>query len=86
MTRPLSRRLVGLLAALVTLAPQLAAACASCVASAYGDRGFNWAYILLLVLPFGVLSAIAGILAWSAGYRPGQLRTPVRTITIEERT
>jgi len=56
------------------------------VASAYGDRGFNWAYILLLVLPFGVLGAIAGILAWSAGYRPAQLRTFVRTLIIEERT
>ena len=86
MTRPLARRLAGLLTALATLAPQLAAACASCVASAYGDRGFNWAYIMLLVLPFGVLCTIAGILAWSAGYRPAQLRTYVRTLIIEERT
>ena len=86
MTRPLARRLAGLLATLAALAPQLAAACATCVASAYGDRGFNWAYILLLVLPFGVLCAIAGILAWSAGYRPAQLRTYVRTLIIEERT
>jgi len=86
MTRTLARMLVGLPAAVVTLAPQLAAACASCVASAYGDRGFNWAYIVLLVLPFGVLGAIAGVLAWSAGYRPGQLRTLVRTYFIEERT
>ena len=86
MTRTLARRLLGLLAALATLGPQLAAACASCVASAYGDRGFNWAYILLLALPFGVLGAIAGILAWSAGYRPAQLRTFVRTLIIEERT
>jgi len=86
MMRTLARRLVGLLVALAMLAPQLAAACASCVASAYGDRGFNWAYILLLVLPFGVLCAIAGILAWSAGYRPAQLRTYVRTLIIEERT
>ena len=86
MTRALARRVVGLLLALAALAPQLAAACASCVASAYGDRGFNWAYIMLLVLPFGVLCAIAGILAWSAGYRPAQLRTFVRTLIIEERT
>ena len=86
MTRPFARRLVGLLAALAALAPQLAMACATCVASAYGDRGFNWAYILLLVLPFGVLCAIAGILAWSAGFRPAQLRTYVRTLNIEERT
>jgi len=86
MTRALARGLVGLLVALAALAPQLAAACASCVASAYGDRGFNWAYIMLLVLPFGVLCAIATVLAWSAGYRPGQLRMFVRTYFIEERT
>jgi hypothetical protein len=85
-TRALGRTLIGLLVALAVLAPRLAAACASCVASAYGDRGFNWAYILLLVLPFGVLCGIAGVLAWSAGYRPGQLRTLVRTYFIEERT
>jgi hypothetical protein len=86
MTHTLARMLLGVLAAVVVLAPQLAAACASCVASAYGDRGFNWAYVMLLVLPFGVICAIAGVLAWSAGYRPGQLRTLVRTYFIEERT
>ena len=86
MTRTRARTLLGLLVALATLAPQLAAACASCVVSAYGDRSFNWAYLMLLVLPFGVLCAIAGILAWSAGYRPAQLRTYVRTLIIEERT
>jgi len=77
--------MVAVLAA-VTLAPSLAVACASCVASAYGDRGFNWAYIVLLALPFAVLSVIAVVLAWSAGYRPGQLRTMARTYIIEERT
>jgi hypothetical protein len=71
-------------AALSTI--RVRAAVASCVASAYGDRGFNWAYVMLLALPFGVLVAIAGVLAWSAGYRPGQLRTLVRTRIIEERT
>jgi uncharacterized RDD family membrane protein YckC len=44
------------------------------------------AYVMLLALPFGVLVAIAGVLAWSTGYRPGQLRTLVRTRIIEERT
>ena len=86
MKRALAWTVVGAVLAAEALAPQIVAACASCVASAYGDRGFNWAYVMLLVLPFGVLSAIAGILAWSAGYRPGQLRTLVRTLIIEERT
>jgi len=76
---------VAVLAA-AALAPSVAAACASCVSSAYGDRGFNWAYIMLVALPFGVLSVVAGVLTWSAGYRPGQLRTMVRTYIIEERT
>ena len=86
MTRALARTLLGTLLAVVTLTPRIAVACASCVASAYGDRGFNWTYIMLLVLPFGVIAAVAGVLAWSAGYRPGQLRTLVRTYIIEERT
>jgi hypothetical protein len=80
------RLLVGAVAAVLALAPQLVAACATCVSSAYGDRTFNWAYLLLLAMPFGVLCVIAGILAWSAGYRPAQLRTLVRTLIIEERT
>jgi hypothetical protein len=84
--RALARTVAGAVLTVSTLAPQIAAACASCVASAYGDRGFNWAYVMLLVLPFGVLGAIAGVLAWSIGYRPGQLRTLVRTYIIEERT
>ena len=86
MRRTLAHTVAAVVLAVSTLAPQIAAACASCVASAYGDRGFNWAYVMLLVLPFGVLVAIAGVLAWSAGYRPGQLRTLVRTRIIEERT
>jgi hypothetical protein len=51
------------------LAPRLAAACATCVSSAYGDRGFNWGYSGLLVAPFLVMVVIAGVLSWSAGYR-----------------
>ena len=86
MTRTRARMTTVVLLALAVLTPQIAAACASCISSAYGDRGFNWAYVMLLVLPFGVLVAIAGVLAWSAGYRPGQLRTLVRTRIIEERT
>ena len=86
MTRALARLVAGVVLTAHALVPQIAAACASCVASAYGDRGFNWAYVLLLVMPFVVLCVIGGILAWSAGYRPRQLRTLVRTSIIEERT
>jgi hypothetical protein len=48
---------------LVLLAPSAAAACASCVASAYGDRTFNWAFLGLILMPFVVGLGIAGILA-----------------------
>lgn len=44
--------------------------CATCISSAWGDRTFNWAYVGLLVLPFVITAAVAGVLAWSAGYRP----------------
>lgn len=47
--------------------------CATCISSAWGDRTFNWAYVGLLVLPFVVTAVIAGVLAWSAGYRPRAL-------------
>jgi hypothetical protein len=48
---------------LVLLAPSAAAACATCVASAYGDRTFNWAFLGLILMPFVVGLGIAGILA-----------------------
>ncbi len=51
------------------LAPRLAAACATCVSSAYGDRGFNWGYGGLLIAPFLVMVVIVGVLGWNAGYR-----------------
>ena len=48
-------------------------ACATCVASAYGDRTFNWAYVALLLLPFALVAIVAGVFAWHAGYRPRML-------------
>ena len=43
------------------LAPRAASACATCVASAYGDRTFNWAFLGLLLMPFVVALGIAGV-------------------------
>jgi hypothetical protein len=43
------------------LAPRVASACATCVASAYGDRTFNWAFLGLLLMPFVVGFGIAGV-------------------------
>jgi hypothetical protein len=63
-------RTIGLgLGLATTLAPGVAAACASCVASAYGDRTFNWAYGGLMLAPFLVLGVVGAVLGWNAGYR-----------------
>ena len=48
---------------LVLLAPRAASACATCVASAYGDRTFNWAFLGLILMPFVVGLGIAGVFA-----------------------
>ena len=62
----------GLGAALLgqALAPRVALGCATCIASGYGDRTFNWAYVALMGLPFALVLAVGGALAWCAGYRP----------------
>ena len=60
----------------VLLAPQAALACATCVASAYGDRTFNWAFLGLILMPFVVGSGIAGVFA-ARYYAPsGRFRAP----------
>lgn len=53
-------------------------ACAWCISSAFGDRAFNWAYLILIIAPFLVFTAIAAALAWQAGIRP---RTIVQRLT-----
>jgi len=50
-------------------------ACASCIASAYGDRTFNRAYVALMMAPFAVGAVVAAVLAWNAGYRLRWQRT-----------
>jgi hypothetical protein len=65
-TRP---TVAGGLALAGALAPGIAAACATCVSSAYGDRTFNWAYGGLLIAPFVVALVVGGVLTWNAGYR-----------------
>ena len=66
-----------LVAVLVVRGP--ASACASCLASAYGDRTFNWAMLGLILMPFAVGAVIAGVL-WArtrhAG-RPGSHSQPI---------
>ena len=69
------------LALAAMLAPRAAAACAACIASAYGDRTFNWAYVLLILAPFALVIVVGAVLAWNAGYRlrlTGRLRSIFR--------
>lgn len=72
-------RLRALTAMVLTLLPEVAAACPTCLSSAYGDRTFNWAFLGLLLMPFVVAAAIGGVLLytyrWSGHRRIGRLRT-----------
>jgi len=63
-------RAPGLVAFLLVLAPRSAHACATCIASPFGDRTYTWPYLGLILLPFLLLAAAFGIFAHSAGYRP----------------
>jgi hypothetical protein len=51
-------------------APRLAAACATCISSGFGDRSYNLAYLGLILMPFVVATVIVAVLAWYAGWRP----------------
>jgi hypothetical protein len=55
------KRAAALLALAVALVPGLAAACATCVSSAFGDRTYNWPYLALILMPFVVVGAIGAV-------------------------
>jgi hypothetical protein len=59
-----------LAALVVTLFPDLASACAVCLDSAYGNRGFSAAFVGLMLAPFAVVAGFVGVLAWS--YKRGR--------------
>lgn len=61
-------------ALLVILLPDIAAACATCVSSAFGDRTYNWAYLGLVLMPFALTAVVGAIIAVRMGWRPfGQM-------------
>ena len=66
----MSRALIGL--ALLVM-PAAAEACATCISSAYGDRTYNWPYLLLIALPFGVAVVIGSVLTRVSGISAGAL-------------
>jgi hypothetical protein len=55
-------RVIALIVLGLALRPGVAAACASCISSAYGDRTYTWPYLGLIVMPFIVGGVIAVIL------------------------
>jgi hypothetical protein len=57
------------------LLPASAEACATCIASAYGDRTFNWAFLGLLLVPFLIVAGIGTVLFFS--YRRSATRSDV---------
>ena len=73
------RRLAAI--ALVILSPALAEACASCISSAYGDRTFNWAFVILLGMPFVVGGAIGGVFLWLFLRRRDRPALPIEETT-----
>ncbi len=68
LARVLARASAATLLALVV--PRPAAACTWCVASAFGDRSFNWPYLSLILAPFIVGAASVIVLARSARFDP----------------
>ena len=59
--------------ALLMLWPATVEACATCIASPYGDRTYSWPYLMLILLPFVVAAVIAGVLAHVNGITAGTL-------------
>ena len=60
----------GVTALALVLTPRVAVACATCMASPFGDKTYTWPYLGLILLPFGLVAAVVGVLAYQAGYRP----------------
>lgn len=54
------------MAGLAIVTPRVALACATCISSPFGDQTYNWPYLGLILLPFGLIVAIASILGYHA--------------------
>jgi hypothetical protein len=51
----------------LALLPSAVEACASCVSSAFGDRTYNWPYLVLILVPFAVAAVLGGVMARVSG-------------------
>jgi hypothetical protein len=70
--------------------PGLAAACASCISTPFGDQSYNWPYLVLILVPFAVGGVIGGIMVRVTGVRvadvTGWLTRSVHPAAREEET
>jgi hypothetical protein len=64
----------GSAALVVLLTPGLAGACASCISTPFGDQTYTWPYLGLILLPFALMAAIVGVLAYHTGYGPRRVK------------
>ena len=72
MTRTALKRVALVLAMLGV--PAAAEACASCIASPFGDQTYNWPYLVLILVPFAAAAVIAGVMMRVTGTRFSDLR------------
>ncbi len=54
----------ALVALILILGPRAASACAVCLDSAYGNRGFSVAFVGLMLAPFAVATGFASVVVW----------------------
>ena len=66
------RRALVVLAAV--LLPAVADACATCIASPFGDRTYNWPYLVLIAVPFALGTAIVTVFIRVTGTTAAQVR------------
>ena len=59
---PGARTVAGVLVAGWLALPAVAAACPSCISSAYGDRTYNVAYLGLIATPFAVALMLGAVI------------------------
>ena len=64
----------ALLASILVAAPVAAEACATCISSPFGDRTYNWPYLVLILVPFAVAAVIGGVMVRVTGVGVSDLR------------
>jgi|RhiMetdeSRZDD1v2_1073273.scaffolds.fasta_scaffold961911_2 hypothetical protein len=56
------------------LTPALVEACATCISTPFGDRSYNWPYLVLILVPFAVTAVIGGVMMRVTGAHLSDLR------------